>query len=85
MKNYARTLALCGAMVATVAIAGHPVFGYGDTRAEAAKDAERAAQEESYRIHKKRYCYTPLKPQDCKKDESGWVCEISVANHSGSC
>lgn len=85
MNRIVQCTVLAAAVLATAAIAGSPVYGYGSTRADAAEDAERAAKEESYRRHGKRQCYTPLKPQDCRKDDGGWVCEISVANHLGSC
>ena len=77
--------AAAAAAVAGSAAAGSPVYGYGNTRAGAAADAEANAKQESYARFKKYSCYTPVRPQDCKEDSGGWVCIAYVANHAGSC
>lgn len=78
-------LLLGGIFVSTAAWAGYGVTGYGDTRAQAAADAEKIARDESFRRFKRDYCFTRVRPQDCKQDSGGWTCVAYVANHEGSC
>ena len=80
-----KTVIAIGILTATVAWAGTAVYGYGETRSAAAADAERKARELSTQRHGRPNCVTPMKPSDCKKDDGGWVCEMFVDNHSGSC
>jgi hypothetical protein len=78
-------LAFGALFVSTAAFAGYAVTGFGDTRAQAAADAEDLARKESYRKFKRDSCFTPVRPQDCAKDSGGWTCKAYVANHAGSC
>lgn len=73
------------AALATVAVAGTAVYGYGDSRAEAVRDAERNVKQESLSRFDRADCYSPIRPEDCRQDSSGWVCVAYVANHRGSC
>jgi hypothetical protein len=61
------------------------VYGYGATRADAARDAEINVKQESVSRFGRDDCYTPVLPSDCKDDGNGWVCVANVANHEGSC
>lgn len=71
---------------ATAAWAGEAVYGYGDTRSQAASDANYKAQQLASQRFPGRYgCTTPVRPDSCKQDGSGWVCVAYVANHAGSC
>lgn len=70
---------------ATAAIAGSPVYGYGLTRGSAARDALANVKDESFKRFGRRDCYSPVKPEDCRRDDDGWVCIAYVANHRGSC
>jgi hypothetical protein len=89
MKKIARVttavFALLVASASTAAFAGSPVYGFGLTRAAAAADARLAAQQRSRDLHGRPNCYTPLRPNDCRRDGGEWICIIYVANHSGSC
>lgn len=78
-------LAIClTAMITipTIASAGEAVWGVGDTRSDALRDAEARAKEIA---RAQGTCITPPKPSDCSKDEGGWKCVVYVANHIGSC
>lgn len=86
MNRKALTLgAIALACVAAPAAAGTAVHGYGDTRAQAVRDATSAVKEASQERFQRRDCYTPVRPQDCRQDGGGWVCVAYVANHAGSC
>jgi hypothetical protein len=76
------TVGAAAALAATAALAGDPVTGYGNTRAEAAANAEANARAEAAR---RNTCITPVRPQDCHQDNGGWICVAYVANHQGSC
>lgn len=66
------------------AVAGTSVTGYGDTRAEAAQNAEDKARQLA---KQKKTCYEYVDESKCKKSSEGggWMCEADVANHNGSC
>ena len=87
--TFRKLLALAGVaslLITSPAMAGVEVLGYGNSRAEAAANANIAAQEASaQRFGGKRNCYTPVRPQDCRSDSGGWICAAHVANHEGSC
>ncbi len=84
-----RTAIILGVLAvaaATAAVAGEAVYGYGDTRAQAASSANQNATELAYkRFPGRSNCITPVRPQDCKQDSGGWVCVAYIANHEGSC
>lgn len=71
--------------LATVAVAGEAITGYGSTRAAAADQANQYAKQASFNRFKRGDCYTPVRPQDCRKDQDEWICVAYVANHEGSC
>ncbi len=70
---------------ATFAAAGEAITGFGATRAEAAAQANEYARQASHNRFGRGDCYTPVRPQDCRKDQEEWVCVAYVANHRGSC
>lgn len=85
-KAAAGFVAAIGLVSATTpAWAGEPVYGYGSTRAEAAANANNEARTASQRKFGRRDCITPVRPDTCRQDGSGWICIAHVANHRGSC
>jgi hypothetical protein len=79
------TAAAAAALIASPAIAGTTIKGYGSSREAAIRDANEQARQASYDRFQKYTCYTPAKPSTCGKDSEGWVCDAAVANHAGSC
>jgi hypothetical protein len=88
MSKWKIALAVGGAVLAaaSVAWAGEAVYGYGSSRAEAAADANyKADRAAAQRFPGRHGCTTPVRPDSCRQDGSGWVCVAYVANHEGSC
>ena len=84
-RAIATAAAISLALTSTSALAGEAVYGYGNTRQEAAADANRSAAIMSQSKFGRSDCRTPVNPSKCYQDAGGWVCIAYLANHKGSC
>ena len=75
-------LAAAGAaLVATAAVAGDWVLGYGATRSAAMNDANGRAQVQAQAAGT---CYRQAKGESCRQDQGEWVCRAEVTHHDRS-